>query len=674
MKSLIWKEWRETRWIAIGFLLICLLTSICWKIALPGHEQGWHAGIWSLLAVVLGARAFAGEKQATTIQFLAAQPLRKTHLWALKAAWGFGVLLVIVGISSVLDYLLMRADPFYTALHLLVPVPFSWLFLALLTVYAVALLSSTVSDKTVLAVGFAVVTGAIVACGVALIDRWNPFFYQFLNESWGIPLALFWFSAVVLAGSFLIVAWREVWPNYQTAVKRAAIGVGVGTVVVLLILSSANVPPAKITGIAELNGDRTEIVFSPEVNGKRLTGWKIDIDGENFTKATNPPVRHRKHPALAAEGAEALRNNMVIMPIHRGENAGGYLIEKLERDRFHLIPRRVRTTIQPIEGATLTWLGAWDQMDTPTGVFDQFYFVEELPSGERYVRVTYPEGDKAGRTARIGRLIAVSPNAKSFILTKPDVEAPEGKVRLTLFRREVGSERLAVPLQSQLDVDREILDTLSFVTEDFVQYKRGENLHLTLADLLGKQYFEHPHSKWKVPLQTEVPRSIVVRGPNYVRRVAENLAGKPLRSWFGLSKAKTIIEILTPEAPTGMPKRSVEALLANAEDFLVLDGIAAQWGAELPEELFDEAIFWVPKSNQIIYLRKDDDQRSGLYVLDLASDESTKILDDIDVTVPAVPKALIAPIMEDYFAFVRDAKTIWTYRDGDLKQIFPPQR
>jgi hypothetical protein len=121
-----------------------------------------------------------------------------------------------------------------------------------------------------------------------------------------------------------------------------------------------------------------------------------------------------------------------------------------------------------------------------------------------------------------------------------------------------------------------------------------------------------------------------------------------------------------------MPKRSVEALLTNARDYLVLDEIAAQWGVELPEELFDEAIFRVPKSRQVIYLQKEDDQRSGLYLFDLASDTSTKILDDIDVTSPAVPKALIAPIMDDYFVFVRDAKTIWSYRDGTLKQIFPP--
>jgi len=673
MKSLIWKEWRETRWIAIGVLLICLLISICWKIARPGDEHGWHATVWSLLAVVLGARAFAREKQATTIQFLAAQPLRKTHLWALKAAWGFGLCMVVFVISGIFDYLLMRADPFYAAWHLM-EAAFIWLFLGLLAVYAVALLASAVCDKMVVAIGFSFVTWAAVGCIIALIDRWNPFFYQFLNERWGIPLAAWWFSLVFLAGSFLIVAWREVWPNYPNAVKRGTIGVVIGTVIVVLILSSANVPPAKITGIAELNGDRTEIVFSPEVDGKRLTGWKIDIDGENFTKATNPPVRHRKHPALAAEGAEELDNEMVIIPIHRGESAGGYVIERLERDWFHLIPRRVRTTIQPVAGASLTWLGAWDQMDTPTGVFDQFYFVEELPNGERYLRVTYPEGEKAGLTARIGRLIAVSPNAKSFILAKRDAEAPEGKVRLTVFRREVGSERLAVPSQDEIDVDREIVDTLSFVTEDFVQYRRGENLHLTHPELVGKQYFEHPHSKWKVPLQTEVARSIVARGPNYLCRVAENLAGRPLRSWFGLSKAQTIIEVLSPEAPTGMPKRSVEALLANAEDFLVLDGIAAQWGAELPEELFDEAIFWVPKNRQIIYLQKDDEQRSGLYLLDIESGESTKILDDIDVTSPAVPKALIAPIMEDHFVFVRDAKTIWSYRDGDLKQIFPPQK
>ncbi len=76
---------------------------------------------------------------------------------------------------------------------------------------------------------------------------------------------------------------------------------------------------------------------------------------------------------------------------------------------------------------------------------------------------------------------------------------------------------------------------------------------------------------------------------------------------------------------------------------------------------------------QAIYVRKENEQQNSLWLLILHSCETTKILDDIDVTSPAAPKAFVVPIMEDYFAFVRDAKTIWTYRGGVLKQIFPPQ-
>jgi hypothetical protein len=676
MKSLIWKEWRETRWIAISFLVICLLTSIRWKIAHPGDENSWHAGIWSLLIVFLGARAFAGEKQATTMEFLAAQPLRKTHLWALKAAWGFGLCLVVFVISGIFDYLLMRADPFYVALHLL-GAPLSWVFLALLAIHAVALLASVVCDKTVVAIGFSFVIWAAVGCVIALIDRFNPFFYQFFNTRWGFPLGALWFSLVFLAGSFLIVAWREVWPNYPAAVKRGAIGVGVGTVIVLLILSSANVPPGKITRIAELNANRTGVVFSVEVGGKRLSGWGIDIDGENFTKPVNQLLPQRRHPAFAREGAKALHNELVIMPVRRGENAGGYVIEKLEHDR--LIPRRVRRTIQPVAGASLSWLGAWDQIDTATGVFDQFYFVEELPSGERYLRARFFEGEQAGLTGRIGRLIAVSPERESFIFVQPGGEVGEGKVRLTLSSWHEEPSRFY-----SVEVDPEILDSLSFVTEDVVQYERAGTMYLTdpsgLHDVepgpppeLRVPGITPIRIPWESPDRLKVPPSIVARGPDYLRRVAENLHENRFRRTFiGFRKAEEAIALLSGEARTELPESFVEVITHDARALELLEDLAAELGAELPEELFGEAIFLVPRGKQIIYLRKEDEQRTSLWTLDIESGESTKILDDIDVTSPAVPKALVAPIMDDHFAFVRDAKTIWTYRDGDLKQIFPP--
>ena len=114
--------------------------------------------------------------------------------------------------------------------------------------------------------------------------------------------------------------------------------------------------------------------------------------------------------------------------------------------------------------------------------------------------------------------------------------------------------------------------------------------------------------------------------------------------------------------------------MRDADNLKIIEDIAAGWGLDLPEELFDEAIFLVPRNRQIVYIKKEDEERSSLWLLDVKSGDSTRILDDIDVTSPAVPKALIAPIMDDHFVFVRDARTIWTYRDGTLTQIFPPQR
>jgi len=251
MKSLIWKEWRETRWMAIVLLALFLVSALCWKVAKPGDDHVIGPPIWTVLALFLGARAFAGEKHAGTIEFLSAQPLRKGHLWAMKAGWGFAILIAVVAISCLLDYLLMRVDPFYRAFHLL-ELPLSWIVLGLLAVYCVALLSSSVCDKTVVALGLNIVLWPIIGVVIALIERFNPHFFQFVNEPWGVPLALCWFSLIALAASFAIVTWREMWPNYPLTVKAGGAGAAVGTVIVLLTLSTANIPPDRITRITWL--------------------------------------------------------------------------------------------------------------------------------------------------------------------------------------------------------------------------------------------------------------------------------------------------------------------------------------------------------------------------------------------------------------------------------------
>lgn len=57
--------------------------------------------------------------------------------------------------------------------------------------------------------------------------------------------------------------------------------------------------------------------------------------------------------------------------------------------------------------------------------------------------------------------------------------------------------------------------------------------------------------------------------------------------------------------------------------------------------------------------------------MDVDNGETKVIVDDIGLPIPGRPEALVARIMDDYFAFVRDGNTILTYEKGVLRQIFP---
>jgi hypothetical protein len=635
MKSLIWKEWRETRWLTIILLALFLLSALCWKVVKPGDDHVIGLPIWTVLALFLGARAFAGEKQTSTMEFLSAQPLRKAHLWAIKAGWGFAILIAVVAISCLFDYMLMRADPFYSAFYLLEP-PLSWILLSLAAVYSVALLSSTICDKTVVALGLAAVLSMIIAGIVIAMDPINrSFCLQLISHRWGAPLLLLWLPVVLAAGSFTIFAWREMWAEHRVAATAGAVALCGFTGLVLVVVCLTNTPVRKVTRITELygtSGERTYCTFSVSVSGERQHFWRIDLDGENLIKGIRPGfLRRREHPAWSSKRLVAQTSDYAVSKIISGEDAGGYLIETKQRPlryeaRF-AIPRRVRTTIRPVEGSSLSWWGLSTSIAGRRRAYRyEFYFVEEPPNGHKHVRMFYRQGDEPVRTARIGALEAMAPNRWRAIFSTP---SDKGAAMICSLSR--GSRYEHVGARS-VKMDGEIRSTISFVNEAVVRFELDGKTFLADADNLARRRFE-------------VPEGVLSRGPDALRRLAEGLMNTQLQ--------------LVRNLPQVSP---------------VLESVAAGWGVDVPEELFDKAIFLVPRGRQIVYLKKENDQQSSLWLLDVESGESKKVLDDIDVTSPAVAEALVAPIMSDYLAFVRDTKTIWTYRDGELKQIFPPRQ
>jgi len=666
MRMILWKEWRETRWLAAGVLAICCLISIYWKQMFPGEAHAIQPVLWIFLALALGARSFASEQRARTIEWLAAQPIRLNRVWAVKAASGFCVLIAVVVISGTLDYVLMAADPFYEAVHLLV-VPFTWMFIMLLAIYAVALFSSTLVDKTVMAFALTVVLLILVAFGATLIGIVEAKVddARFLPDN--IPLTFGWIAVAFLAGSWLRFAWHDIRSASPRTPWIVGIGIALGTVLVVLRLTSAGISlddVARITHLGFHGRGRTTLFFrlvadekaerlSREYDEARALGdavaaskarrnlrrarrsfasWTIDLDGSNLERdriGGGVPIAPRSHPAWAKKHVVRQWYNHVITKIESGPLVGGYRIEELMPGRF-LFNRPVqrRKNIWSPDG-TVSFVGingpGWERNGYP-GLF-MFVFVEERADGEKRLRI-YSRGfsrNLEADIAELGSLEAVSPDVSWCILSRTPDQGSSSVFLIVKLWYEISASRI-----DKAYLDQEVRGTVSFVTNRIVQYRLGGKMYLAdIYDLDGPGL--------------EVPDSVVKRGTDAVRRV-----------------------VAAFESGLLQPARSV------ADTMRLLDSVAAGWDVDLAEEILDTAVFVVPGGRQIVYIKKENDEESSLWLLDVASSESSKVLDDIDVTSPAEPNVLVACVTDDYFAFVRDAKTIWTYRDGILSRIVPP--
>jgi len=149
VRVLLWKEWRESWWLLVLMAILPAATLVL------GHAVGMHDDVLPALALLLisfvaGARLFAGERAAGTMQFMKAAPVARKTLWTAKVA-----LPLVALATAMLLFALTRVQTTAESAAAAVPVAMLLASPALLG-FALATLCSVVLDRpvTALATGF----------------------------------------------------------------------------------------------------------------------------------------------------------------------------------------------------------------------------------------------------------------------------------------------------------------------------------------------------------------------------------------------------------------------------------------------------------------------------------------------------------------------------------------
>lgn len=108
LKSLLWKEWRETRLFFFLMVLIVLIFSLLLegmdyvKETKAGAFAILYILTWVFFTVLMAASQFAGEGESGTLDFLLSRPIHRLKIWLFKIVYGttslilFGLFLLLM--------------------------------------------------------------------------------------------------------------------------------------------------------------------------------------------------------------------------------------------------------------------------------------------------------------------------------------------------------------------------------------------------------------------------------------------------------------------------------------------------------------------------------------------------------------------------------------------------
>jgi hypothetical protein len=298
MKALLWKEWREGRflWLAYALLIVIpVVVSALWGLSSSGYglsniELIVYGLLWCFFALSSPAYSIAGEKEKRTLEFLDGLPVSRKQVWTVKVVFSLAGLAAL-GLWTLLLKLIVSGKPWFVQVT---GAAIFYLFCLALLLFSFSVLCSSLIRNGITAMAGAIAAGGVFLTAAAVFCD-NIGLWPALDPSKaGICVLLF--ALFFGPASLVFFASAEVVPG--KGLRRILSPGGITTLALVVLPVSGclywiHLAPLKsdVHEILQLEAFQGGDVYftAASVSGKPAGVWSVTSDGIFWGRAMPKP-------------------------------------------------------------------------------------------------------------------------------------------------------------------------------------------------------------------------------------------------------------------------------------------------------------------------------------------------------------------------------------------------
>lgn len=316
-RTLLWKEWRQLRqlrWVGTGLAVLLPIVAL---FAPRAARHGWipfvgvgdrysaseillealplalGLGLWPLIALLMTAQSFAGDRAAGTESFVLERPVPRGRTWLARTVASFGSTLVVLTLSFVIWIVVAAPTP--------APSPDKWSVTVKTLVGGGSLATAASLLGGMIAASLLSAPLAALLLGVVLVMV--PIFLASTLAAWfpaatigEVPVGMLVPALLLVAyplGSWVATCRGE--PAGRGRIRRGIVSIGAGLLVVGLVFVAW--APLAVRTLAMRLDRSAELAPSPAgpsayfVSSRGTTGgWIVDLETGDRLRFLAPPV------------------------------------------------------------------------------------------------------------------------------------------------------------------------------------------------------------------------------------------------------------------------------------------------------------------------------------------------------------------------------------------------
>lgn len=319
LRTLLWKEWRQLRqlrWVGAGLGALLPIVALAapraarhgWvpfvgtadpysanEILLEALPLALGLGLWPLIALLMTAQAFSGDRAAGTESFLLERPVSRTRVWVARTLASFGSTWLVVTVSFLI-WLGIAA----TAAE---PTPGKWSFAleALLRVGSPAVAASLLGGM----IAASILSAPLAALLLGVVLVMVPIFIASTLAEWfslatlrDMPVGLF--VPALLLVVYPLASWAATCrgePAGRGRIFRGTTTIAAGLFVMGLVFFAS--APMAVRALAKQLDHGAELSPSPAgpsacfgSSRKESGGWIVDLETGDRIRFLAPPFWH----------------------------------------------------------------------------------------------------------------------------------------------------------------------------------------------------------------------------------------------------------------------------------------------------------------------------------------------------------------------------------------------